>query len=114
MRISDWSSDVCASDLPVTSRGPLSISLLPQRLADACAASAIRGQDLRRLTIGASCECARVPPDEAGVEGAVPATHRRRTKKREIGRASCRERVLKSLYLRVAAVSIKNNNEKQQ
>src|SRR3546814_8911976 len=69
MRISDWSSDVCSSDLPVATHA----TLRRQRV---------------QITSGFACctqcgiQVARVRCDEVGIHHAM-----------QIGRASCRERV---------------------
>src|SRR3546814_8246670 len=74
MRISDWSSDVCSSDL----RSPLD-----RLLAGA--------QQLRRRTVLAHQVVAR-----------------------EIGRASCRERVCQYVSISVVAVSLKKKTIQQK
>src|SRR3546814_17678316 len=90
MRISDWSSDVCSSDLPAArsaggggaggpawqrGRGSAGVDRPGRRAHPACGGSS----SLR--------------PDRAGT----------------IGRASCRERVCQYLSLSVVAVSLKKN-----
>src|SRR3546814_4261373 len=48
MRISDWSSDVCSSDLILYERGPSTVSEVGAALSDALTGSAIRAM-LKRL-----------------------------------------------------------------
>src|SRR3546814_16019219 len=94
MRISDWSSDVCYSDLRVTNRL-------------CCLAQA--GKCVRPLWKG---------------HGPFPAGPRRGAKfapfhkgkwdqAAEIGRASCRERVCQYVSISVVAVSLQTKNEKR-
>src|SRR3546814_3042356 len=72
MRISDWSSDVCSSDLPASSPMPAIAVTTPPRA---------KAQDLHLRT-----EARRHPDHQARAQ----TTIRRRA---QIGRASCRERV---------------------
>src|SRR3546814_16914339 len=99
MRISDWSSDVCSSDLATAA------SAGPPRLHD----------DLRhphRLA-GLADDGGRVLDAEGSgkpaflveVETALPRRH-------QLGRASCRERVCQYVLISVVAVYLKNNNKK--
>src|SRR3546814_4403935 len=73
MRISDWSSDVCSSDLPVDSRPRRA-----RRGGGAPASGAVAGECPWR--------------DRVGRGGAAIAPHPT-PQGAEIGRASCRERV---------------------
>src|SRR3546814_6391939 len=66
MRISDWSSDVCSSDLRPTDRSMLDVAF--------CVACAATGCDGAEISVAATRPMARVRASE-------------------IGRASCRERV---------------------
>src|SRR3546814_7430521 len=68
MRISDWSSDVCSSDLRRNDARPVA------------GASYARGLRYR-------------PPLRGGGRGATGSGNAEGSEKREIGRASCRERV---------------------
>src|SRR3546814_17325729 len=85
MRISDWSSDVCSSDLQAVKH--LCAEMLERAESatavawDAASAHAVGGEQLRLA---------------ARVAGAV-----------EIGRASCRERVSQYVSLSVFAVTLK-------
>src|SRR3546814_11049924 len=107
MRISDWSSDVCSSDLSERNHA---LQALRDRRARVCVATdvAARGIDLPDLGLVIHAE---LPHDaetlqhrsgrtgRAGRKGIcillVPYPKRRRAEGmlREIGRASCRERV---------------------
>src|SRR3546814_19199497 len=92
MRISDWSSDVCSSDL------------LAQDL------------DLAHAPIGAQhCHVARAPAVldmdvDAVAEFLRAGDDRSEARAREIGRASCRERVCQYVYISVVAVSLKKKH----
>src|SRR3546814_14064320 len=90
MRISDWSSDVCSSDLA---------------RADPRRAGQGRARDTRRLDRARDRRRGRAPA-------------RRLNRRRKIGRASCRERVCQYVSISVVAVSLKkkittktNNND---
>src|SRR3546814_7366247 len=73
MRISDWSSDVCSSDLPARRLAP------PARTASA--------RKVRAISFA--------QPSSRGSPWTALAAHRKAVSNwvREIGRASCRERV---------------------
>src|SRR3546814_4924250 len=73
MRISDWSSDVCSSDLTATCGQSSSAAIAAQKARQrACSESA-----------GSSISCHQI--------SAIPG--KLHSGQREIGRASCRERV---------------------
>src|SRR3546814_1912064 len=81
MRISDWSSDVCSSDLPPAD-GELGFQGIGNRR------SAGRGQD--------SIEGRRLEPAIGAVAGAdidIAVSQPPEPRLRQIGRAACRERV---------------------
>src|SRR3546814_18970095 len=96
MRISDWSSDVCSSDLPAMraytdfrASGPAQMGTDAfRRTQEALATLAEKDLSLARELAG---ECA----------AAVPLG--------EIGRASCRERVCQYVLISVVAVSVTKN-----
>src|SRR3546814_5622715 len=76
MRISDWSSDVCSSDLETVRR-------IQSGRSDASQGQQYEPEPLRQSgRIYRSCEQSKECPD------ACPSGYRR-----QIGRASCRERV---------------------
>src|SRR3546814_17662003 len=97
MRISDWSSDVCSSDLPTSffiqwpARGIGS----PRRLARLASAEALAPSSMELVVIG--------------VDHMRPTSSRRLRAviDYEIGRASCRELVWPYVYITVVAVSLK-------
>src|SRR3546814_20950971 len=96
MRISDWSSDVCSSDLVIKRAIKRSIQ---QRLG-------VVDSD-QYLSFASTV----VVIDEAGSSGNFGVWHHRQQLIRharvaEIGRESCRERVCPSVYLSVVAVSL--------
>src|SRR3546814_17249322 len=103
MRISDWSSDVCSSDLEAVG-GPVHRDC-PRGLALQSRVHARCQQLLGGLVllpgfgrphdgIGAQGDRVALPRDRAAVIHPPP----------EIGRASCRERVCQYVYISVVAV----------
>src|SRR3546814_14408802 len=94
MRISDWSSDVCSSDLVQDSR------LVVLNAMDA----AERGAEVLTRV---ECLSAR----REGAQWRVLLRDRRSGLQREeIGRASCRERVCQYVWISVVAVSLKKKH----
>src|SRR3546814_13444073 len=108
MRISDWSSDVCSSDLKTATRwsssfgktthpgkpvakGPPWRSGGHERLGPGHPLPVDRNQ--RRCRVGSSRQSGRI---------------------REIGRASCRERVCQYVSISVVAVSLKKKKKTKQ
>src|SRR3546814_12945327 len=94
MRISDWSSDVCSSDLPCLCRawhGPRG------RDARGCA-----GRADRHMGRAAACRSEKTR---------IILTH---TNAEEIGRASCRERVCQYVSISVVAVSLNKKQSHKQ
>src|SRR3546814_8660922 len=77
MRISDWSSDVCSSDLPISAGGRMPLAARRAACDGGCLVSPADGRC-------EACRAAVAPPRRR------PA---RPSAAREIGRASCRERV---------------------
>src|SRR3546814_1309812 len=89
MRISDWSSDVCSSDLMAVGAGKA-------ERADPGDPPSVRPghgrrRDAERKAVGRNV---RVEGAEMKVRRDAAALHRQR---RQIGRASCRERVCQSV-----------------
>src|SRR3546814_12188345 len=109
MRISDWSSDVCSSDLEAG---------VAEHVLDV----ELPAVDLRRLLVHRHVDAehrqriARLAGDGAGrlpVLADAGLDHPRRTGiVVEIGRASCRARVCQYVYILVVAVSFKKNINK--
>src|SRR3546814_16559579 len=104
MRISDWSSDVCSSDLVVTpgrSRNMLmALTVMSRALA----------VDHDVLDLGVLLK--RVHRHVLAVARLLePAVGHLR---REIGRASCRERVCKYVYISGVAVAVEKNKIRQE
>src|SRR3546814_11757367 len=110
MRISDWSSDVCSSDLPAAVTAVARIdTLLPHHArfggerAVAVEPQVEHGDDLVRaragidLTIGTGLDLAAARGFEPGEHLWADARRARRlrfaVRRLKIGRASCRERV---------------------
>src|SRR3546814_18503046 len=99
MRISDWSSDVCSSDLersgePVDEPG---VQYHPYQ----------GGLPEDTGTGGQAEDADRDQPFAANGNGAVTETETEDEPTEKIGRASCRERVCQYVELSVGAVSIK-------
>src|SRR3546814_12064913 len=92
MRISDWSSDVCSSDLCCRAAGTRCDEPADRRLEPR-----VGGERARRGG-GARRTCGR---DERG------AAQARRPLVRQIGRALCRERVCQYVSISVVSVSLK-------
>src|SRR3546814_17930819 len=92
MRISDWSSDVCSSDLRPPAREHRRRPRLRQSVLR-------RGQGPRRWP-----HRYRVPGPAVGAQSRLP--HARG----EIGRASCRERVCTYVSISVVADNLKKTN----
>src|SRR3546814_1763987 len=87
MRISDWSSDVCSSDLDRTSSDFPAGSFPPERVRTRPAGSG-----------GGDAHDGPVPGDQAGASGRPAVlSHGRLLRDVQIGRASCRERVCQSV-----------------
>src|SRR3546814_18126316 len=102
MRISDWSSDVCSSDLATTAGASAA-------MADRAAPDASRA---------CACACASAGYGYAGGFGCggVQSRARRRSRNTAIpiknGRASCRERVCQ--YLKISGVDATLKKKKTQ
>src|SRR3546814_20984415 len=96
MRISDWSSDVCSSELPRARRRPAN---RPWRAA----------RDVAEAS-GASPARAATSAVPYGLGAVMPAPEfdaRTVVRQAQIGRASCKERVCQYVLISVVAVSIK-------
>src|SRR3546814_11428175 len=102
MRISDWSSDVCSSDLP---KGIGALWLrdgvdLPPLLHDGGQEGGIRSGTLAPALCAGFGAAARLAMQRVEVD----AEHVEALWMREIGRASCREGVCKYVSISVVAV----------
>src|SRR3546814_3415019 len=86
MRISDWSSDVCSSDLPPNRRGSLLVS------AKTDEQYGVQIVDLGKERMRGGCRRCR-PLGAGGVSQIGQCPDMQHAGRREIGRASCRERV---------------------
>src|SRR3546814_16084626 len=111
MRISDWSSDVCSSDLPTRPRrGCRDLGLARGGTSRA------RGRRPARRAVPA---LAAVPVDHpatrhAGSLGRGVLTERGQSGAAQLGRESCRENVCHYVEISVVTVSLKkktNNNK---
>src|SRR3546814_4649336 len=83
MRISDWSSDVCSSDLPLAEEGVDEAGLAGVELAGD------HQQEQPRELLGRLAETLEIGGLNVGAEGLEGA----REAPQQIGRAACRERV---------------------
>src|SRR3546814_19856852 len=97
MRISDWSSDVCSSDLAV-----VALRIEFGVVAGIAVGSDEQIADLRR-TVAAGHARVQRP-----CRGRLPAQRSFRRNVEEIGRASCRERVCQYVENSVVAVYLQN------
>src|SRR3546814_16564982 len=100
MRISDWSSDVCSSDLTMTMTGA----------PDAHFYSEVRYRGAKSVVIAPDYNEAAKFADlwlhpKQGTDAAL-ALALGHVVLREIGRASCRDRVCQYVYISVVAVSL--------
>src|SRR3546814_15801643 len=92
MRISDWSSDVCSSDLPLfRGREPL---VAAEQLVKA---GRERLAELLVELVDPEIDALRLPHQPVDLLQALL----------EIGRATCRERVCQYVYISVVAVTLK-------
>src|SRR3546814_841544 len=98
MRISDWSSDVCSSDLIGQDLALDADALDPRGVGFARDRTDLLGE--RQRDGGAR---GRIEPDVGWLAIRVAGKHRRN----EIGRASCRESVCPYVEISVVAVSLK-------
>src|SRR3546814_15646531 len=121
MRISDWSSDVCSSDLsPLAERRAAALSLDSTLLAELLGRVELRELLDAGVIEQAERELQRLVPDRKAkdLEGVAdllrmlgPLTTDEVTE--QIGRASGRERVCQYVSIRVCAVSLKKKEETQ-
>src|SRR3546814_16721284 len=104
MRISDWSSDVCSSDLPEVFR----FDMAPRRKMpfEGTAQMALRPPG----GCGRAGDAAAPAPQEAAV-GQQAEVVQQAAGSGEIGRASCRGRVCQDVDISGVAVSLKKNNK---
>src|SRR3546814_14629934 len=104
MRISDWSSDVCSSDLPdreSDERQRQAKTALMQRVNQAYAAN-----DLLAL-LELQLEIEQIDPSHIANAGEARLKHYNK----EIGRESCRERVCQYVWIQVVALQVKQKKK---
>src|SRR3546814_19869356 len=102
MRISDWSSDVCSSDLPLL---PGVHWLLPPGLASRPKPIRAAASKSGLVTLGSSSGLQIISGGMRHSADPIPATAE--ASMLQIGRASCRERVCLYVEIPVVAVSLK-------
>src|SRR3546814_20966713 len=97
MRISDWSSDVCSSDLPEfeAPHGPLVPTLYTLAAQQHMHEYGTTFEQMAEVAVAMRAHAAR-----------NPLAH-----KREIGKESCRERVCQSVSISVCAESLKKKRK---
>src|SRR3546814_11394202 len=104
MRISDWSSDVCSSDLPVADRLSAWLGL------DAENAEAAGFATVIALTTYVSLIAGELVPKQFALRALEPIAIFMAAPmvwlSKKIGRASCRERVCQYVEISVVAVSL--------
>src|SRR3546814_20216582 len=99
MRISDWSSDVCSSDLTVADRGP--VGLTGDRLV-----GGEQGEDRLEALLHHPALLHRIDAHDVSVGGPGAGA--------QIGRASCRGRGCQYVYISVVAVYLKKKKTKTE
>src|SRR3546814_17637072 len=102
MRISDWSSDVCSSDLPNNHNGAVFLGL------NGLVVKSHGGADANGIAKAIGVAAAMVRDDIT--RRIIQDLDNFRA--HEIGRASCRERVCQYVSISVVAVSLKNKQYK--
>src|SRR3546814_15850058 len=106
MRISDWSSDVCSSDLADPDQDER--RTLHHELAPAVEVGERRDEEMVERAAGI------VAHGEEKQEAGQHGERDRQQRRRKIGRASCRERVCQYVSISVVAVSLKKNNKAKE
>src|SRR3546814_15343315 len=102
MRISDWSSDVCSSDLTCASIDWIALPSLLVRMATTLSAQAVRLQRQSDRVGGCQCRMREAPAAEK-------RTARTGSGRCQIGRAWCRERCVSTCRSRWAPYKYKHN-----
>src|SRR3546814_14761146 len=110
MRISDWSSDVCSSDLAVYSPGMGFIMTEVVALTAGTMFLMWVGEQVTERGVGNGVSLIIFAGIVAGLPGAVITTLE--SFSNEIGRASCRERVCQYVKISGGAVSFKKKKTK--
>src|SRR3546814_19714148 len=112
MRISDWSSDVCSSDLPGRHRGR---RLEPGYGRAGTGAQRARALSEQRRAYYRNDACGALESDSKSSKPFWRGTRRaRRPAANEIGRASGRERVVQYGSSSVVAVSLKKKKKQHK
>src|SRR3546814_14343149 len=110
MRISDWSSDVCSSDLSAAWRTPLKRRAILARSRCKIARRSATIQVSWLMDAKRRSDLVRPP---ASLRPRCPATAQSLDQGHEIGRASCRERVCQDVKISGVAVYLKKKNTKK-
>src|SRR3546814_16189746 len=104
MRISDWSSDVCSSDLSLFAQEPCRY-----RATSSCAPDS---REWRRVVAARDRRTVHIRPKDARSSFSRPQKPIHDAVE-EIGRASCRERVWQYVLISVVAVTLKKKKTKR-
>src|SRR3546814_15779796 len=107
MRISDWSSDVCSSDLYIVTR--ILGGDWPEGNRVPSENELTRELSVSRMTVHRALRELTTEGWLERVQGAGTFVAPPKPQSEEIGRASCRERVCQSVSHAVVAVSLKKN-----
>src|SRR3546814_19137342 len=118
MRISDWSSDVCSSDLHVSVWSLVDFHLVYTfRVSDDTVRCISLSPDERQIAFGCRDNLIRIYDTTelsllAELNGHTMSVFRLHYGPDEIGRASCRAQVCQYVYISGVAVSLKKKKKK--
>src|SRR3546814_20194145 len=108
MRISDWSSDVCSSDLRARRRSQATVTARGNGCLQSDSTCSPSG-DASRGHSGVGWEAKKEPRTTATESLIFVDT----PEANQLGRASCRERGCQYVYISVVAVPLNKNNKKK-
>src|SRR3546814_15711620 len=112
MRISDWSSDVCSSDLLWKIQPPRPMNATSDAASTTCSGMLLRRRSL--AVFSRSFQPSKVPRGHIAVatpsSSSAKAPQYARNQSQEIGRAQCRDRVGKYSEITVADGTLQKKN----